>query len=153
MKIIFALFFALLVTASAYSQGTYDAKGAVKSQYKEFAPFVNSASATLSAGAVVCLDLTDDNGIGIDYCIDGFPSVGINTASCAVGARCKVQTKGMFETALFGSALGNAVAGDSAYAAADGTVYGDTTDTGKQPVGIFLNAASATAAVKLFITR
>jgi hypothetical protein len=152
MKLLFALFFALLVTASAYAQGTYTATGAVKSQYKEFKPFVNSASATLTVGEGVCLDLTADDGIAVDYCITGFPPIGIITdTTCAVGARCKVQVAGMFETAVFEAAEGNAVAGSSAYVNAAGGLYGDTSDTDKKPVGIFLDAASATGTVQVFI--
>jgi hypothetical protein len=153
MKLMFAMFFALLVTATAFAQGTYTGTGAVKYQEKVFGPFVNSASTTLAAGSAVCLDLTADDGIAIDYCIDGYPPIGVVTASCAVGARCKVQTKGMFETVLFDPTNGNAEAGNSAYVGANGYVYGDTSDTNKQPLGIFLDAASSTAAVQVFITR
>ena len=152
MKLMFALFFAILVTTSAFAQGTYDAEGAVKSQYKEFKPFVNSASAALTVGEAVCLDLTADDGIAVDYCITGFPPVGVIVdTSCAVGARCKVQTKGMFEAVVLDVTQGNAVAGSSAYAHSDGSVYGDTTDTDKQPLGIFLDAASASGTAQVFI--
>lgn len=152
MKLIFALFFALLVTASAYAQGTYTATGAVKSQYKEFKPFVNSASAALTVGEGVCLDLTADDGIAIDYCVDGYPPVGIIVdTSCAVGAKCKVQTKGMFETAVLNVSNGNAVAGNSAFVYTTGALYGDTTDTNKAPVGYFLDAASVSGTIQVMI--
>lgn len=152
MKLMFVLFFALMVTASAYAQGTYDAAGAVKSQKKQFETFVNSAAAALTVGEGVCLDLTADDGIAIDYCVDGYPPVGIIVdTSCAVGAKCKVQTKGMFEAAVLDVTNGNAVAGNSAYVYTDGSLYGDTTDTNKQPVGIFLDASSASGTIQVFI--
>jgi hypothetical protein len=155
MKLIFALFFALLVTTSAYSQGTLDAAGVVKSQYKLFEPFVNGASAALTIGEGVCLDIgtaPSDDGIHIDYCVDGYPPVGIIAeTSCAVGAKCKVQTKGVFETAVLNVSNGNAVAGNSAYVYTDGSLYGDTTDTNKVPVGLFLDASSASGTIQVFI--
>lgn len=153
MKFILSLL--LLVSASTvFAQGSYDGTGAVKTQVKEYGSFVNSASATLTVGEGVCLDLTADDGIAVDYCITGFPPVGVivNT-TCAVGARCKVQTKGMFEAVVLNVAQGNAVAGSSAYVHSDGSVYGDTTDTDKQPLGIFLDAASASGTAQVFITR
>jgi hypothetical protein len=64
-----------------------------------------------------------------------------------------VQTKGLFETVVLNVTQGNAVAGSSAYAHSDGSVYGDTTDTDKQPLGIFLDAASASGVAQVFITR
>jgi len=156
MKIIFALFFALLVSASAYAQGTLSATGAVKSQYKEFAPFVNGAAAALTVGEAVCLDVgsaPSDDGIHIDYCAVIGTSIGIVTdTSCAVGARCKVQTKGVFETAVLDVSNGNAVAGSSAYVNTDGSLYGDATPADDiQAVGIFLDGSSASGTIQVFI--
>lgn len=153
MKMILGLVIAL-TSFGVFAQGSYDATGAVKLQKKSFEAFVNSASATLTVGEAVCLDLAADDGIAIDYCVTGFPPVGvIAQTSCAVGARCKVQTKGLFETVVLNVTQGNAVAGSSAYAHSDGSVYGDTTDTDKQPLGIFLDAASASGVAQVFITR
>lgn len=154
MKSFFALIFVLAFSVPAFSQGTYDATGAVKYQEKQFKAFVNSASGSLAAGKAVCLDLTADDGIAIDYCAgSGYPPVGVVAATCAVGARCKVQVKGMYETVLLDVTQGNAVAGNSAYVHTDGSVYGDTTDTDKQPLGVFLDAASASGTAQVFITR
>jgi len=151
MKLFLGLILAL-TSFGAIAQGSYDAAGVVKLQEKTFKPFVNSASATLTVGEAVCLDLTADDGIAIDYCITGFPAVGvIAQTECAVGARCKVQTKGMFETVVLDVTQGNAVAGSAVYAHTDGSVYGDTTDTDKQSLGIFLDAASASGTAQVFI--
>lgn len=152
MKTAFTIFFALVVSFSAYAQGSYTATGAVKNQIKEYGAFVNSASGTLAVGEVVCLDITADDGIAIDYCTtSGDPAIGVVVAACAVGASCKVQTAGMFEAAVFGAAQGNAVAGGAAFAHTNGKAYGDTTDDGKEPFGVFLDAASATGTVQVFI--
>jgi len=141
-----------VMSMTAYGQGSYDAAGAVKSQVKKFEAFVNSASATLTVGEAVCLDLTADDGIAVDYCTDGHMPVGVITdTTCAVGARCKVQTKGMFETVVLDVTQGNAVAGSEAYVYTDGSVYGDTTDDGKAPLGIFLDSASASGTAQVFI--
>ncbi len=154
MKMILALAFAFTAFGAFAANNYIDAVGTVKTQAKQYIAVINSANAALTVGEGVCLDLTADDGISVDYCVTGFPPIGVIVdTSCAVGARCKVQTKGMFETVVLDVTQGNAVAGSSAYVHTDGSVYGDTTDTDKQPLGIFLDAASASGTAQVYITR
>lgn len=152
MKSLFAFFF-LLASVESFAQGVYNARGAVKTQQKEFAAFVNSANAALTVGEGVCLDLTTDDGIGIDYCTaSGVPVGLIVDTSCAVGARCLVQTKGVFEAAAFLPGRGNGVAGDPFFVHTDGSIYGDTTPADNiQHLGLFLDAITATGTVQVYI--
>ena len=153
MKTVFAIFFALVITASSFAGDYIDATGAVVSQAKEYKYVVNSASAALTIGEAVCLDLTADDGISVDYCTAIGTSLGIITdTSCAVGARCKLQTKGMFEAAVLNVSNGNAVAGSSAYFNTDGSLYGDTTPADDiTAVGVFLDSASASGTIQVYI--
>jgi hypothetical protein len=153
MKTVFTLIFALVLSANAFGVGgSYDGTGAVKTQNKEYVAVVNSASAALTVGEAVCADLTADDGIAVDYCTaSGVPLGIIVDSSCAVGARCKLQTKGVFEAAVLDVTQGNAVAGSGAYAHTDGSLYGDTTDDDKHPVGLFLDASSASGTIQVLI--
>jgi hypothetical protein len=156
MKTMFAIFFALVVSASAFAQGgSYDALGAVKSQNKEFISVVNSSVGAMTVGMVVCADVTDDNGIGADLCgTAGFKAIGVVTnASCAVGARCKLQTKGYFSEALFKYvSTTNSVAGGVLYATTDGKAYAATAAAALFPIGIALDAsASADGVLEVII--
>jgi hypothetical protein len=154
MKTAFTIFFALIVSASAFAVGgSYDATGAVKTQNKKFTSVVNSASATLTVGEAVCADLTADDGIAVDYCTaTGLPLGLIVTSSCPVGARCLLQTEGVFEAAVLDVTQGNAVAGDLAYAHTDGSVFGDTTPAdGISAFGVFLDSASASGTIQVLI--
>lgn len=145
----FILLFAMSMTA--YGQGTYDATGAVKLQAKEYAAFVNSAAATLTVGEAICLDLTADDGIAVDYCTANGLPLGVIVSDCAVGARCKVQTKGVFDLAVLDVTQGAATAGKAAFVHTDGSLYGTATTTDKFPVGVFLDSAAASGTVQIFI--
>lgn len=153
MKLILALLMTVMAfNAFAADQNYINAAGTVVTQAKEFGVFVNGASAALTVGEGVCFDLTDDDAIHIDYCVDGYPPVGVITdTSCAVGARCKVQTKGIFQAAVLSPAYGAAVAGNSAFVYTDGAMYGDTTDDNKAPIGVFLDASTTTGTIQLYI--
>ena len=156
MKMLFVCFFALVITASAFAQGgSYTATGVVKFQNKEFISVVNSSVGAITKGMVVCADVTDDNGVGVDLCgTAGFKAVGIVVdTSCAVGARCKLQTKGYFADALFKYvATTNSVAGGVLYANTDGKVYAATAAAALNPIGIALDAsASADGALEIII--
>jgi len=137
----------------AQAKNYINAAGTVVTREAEYSTVVNSASAALTVGQAVCHDLTADDGISVDYCTaSGMPLGLIVDTSCAVGARCKLIKRGFFESAAFALAGGgNAVAGSAGYAHTDGTLYGDTTDDDKHPVGVFLDAASATGAVQFFV--
>jgi hypothetical protein len=154
MKSAFTLFFALVVSASAFAVGgSYDATGAVKLQNKQFVSVVNSAAGALTVGEAVCADLTTDDGIGVDFCTaTGLPLGIIADTSCAVGARCKLQVKGVVEAAVLDVTQGNAVAGDLAYAHTDGSLFGDTTPAdGITAVGVFLDAAASSGTIQVLL--
>lgn len=158
MKIVIALLFALTAQSVFAVGGTLDGTGAVKSQNKEYVPVVNGASAALTAGEAVCADLGEsagDNGIHVDYCTASGVSIGlIVDTSCAVGARCKVQTKGVFEAGVLDVTRGNAVAGDPAFVHTDGSLYGDTTPADNiQHVGVFLDSSSASGTIQVFLVK
>lgn len=154
MKLLLAL---LMTVASftAYSQGTYDAVGTVKTREAIFKPFVNGAAGALTVGMVVCLDLTDDNGIAVDYCAgEGFKPVGVITdTSCAVGARCKVQTKGYFAYGRFDYLATATIAGGMVYADTDGDIVRPATVlVSHSPLGVSLDAVAADATtLEIFI--
>lgn len=156
MKTMFAIFFALVVSASAFAQGgSYDALGAVKTQNKSFAAVINSSVGALTKGMIVCADIGDDNAVGVDLCYAaGAKALGVITdTSCAVGARCKVQTKGYFADALFKYvATTNSVAGGVLYATTDGKVYAATAAAGLYPMGIAFDvSASADGTLEILI--
>jgi hypothetical protein len=154
MKSIFTIFFAFIVSAAAFATGgSYDATGAVKHQNKHFVAVVNSASAALTVGEAVCADLTADDGIAVDYCTaTGLPLGIIVDASCAVGARCKLQVNGVLESAVLDVTQGNAVAGDLAYVHTDGSLFGDTTPAdGITAIGVFLDSATASGTIQVLM--
>lgn len=152
MKMFVLLFALVSVDALAQARNYVNAAGTVVTREAEYSVVINSASAALTVGQAVCLDLTADDGVSVDYCTaNGMPLGLITDTSCAVGARCKLIKRGYFASASFGSGLGNAVAGSAGFASTDGTIYGDTTDENKHPVGAFLDSASATAAVEFFV--
>ena len=155
MKLLFACFFALVISTSAFSQGSYDAKGVVKKQDKVFASFVNDASSALTVGMVVCLDNTKDDGISVDFCAgEGFKPVGIVTdTSCAVGARCKLQTKGYFALGKFDYLATATIVGGMLYADVDGDLTAPATVTVADfPVGVTLDAVAAdSSALEIYI--
>lgn len=155
MKSLILLVVAFLSFSAISAQNYIDNEGTVKTRYQGKPPMVvkNSASAALTVGEAVCLDLTDDDGISVDYCAtSGWPAVCmIMDTSCAVGSMCKCQTSGYFATASFDPTEGNAVAGAAIYAGTDGSVHGDTSQGEKQPIGIALDAASATGSLEVFL--
>ena len=154
MKMLFVCFFALVFSASAFAQGSYTATGAIKNQVKQFGSFVNSASSALTVGMVVCLDNTADDGIAVDFCAgEGFKPVGIITdTSCAVGARCKVQTKGYFSAGKFDYLATATVAGGMLYADVDGDIVRPATVlVSHSPLGTSFDAVAADGAIEIFI--
>jgi hypothetical protein len=153
MKLMLALLF-LATAFSAFGQGgVYDLPGTVKTQKKEYIAVVNSASAALTVGEGVCADVTADDGVAVDYCTaTGLPLGIIVDTSCAVGARCKLQVGGVFESAVLDVTQGNAVAGDLAYVHTDGSLFGDTTPAdGITAVGAFLDSSSASGTIQVIL--
>jgi hypothetical protein len=162
MKFLLALFLVVMtftVRAQGYGRNYIDATGAVKSRIAENIVVVNSASTALTVGEAVCLDLTDDNGISVDYCaVAGYkPLCVIKDTSCAVGARCACQTKGYFSNAQFAYiSTTAATAGQVVYASVDGSVYsiGDAAPlnhANKFPVGVALDARNSAGDLEIYI--
>lgn len=145
MKLFVLLLTTFTLTAFAQNQ-SYDATGAIKTQYKKYLPVVNSASGALTKGMVVCLDLTAADGIAVDYCAsEGNKALGVITdVSCAVGARCKLQTKGIFESGNFNHVATNTAAGGPVFAGTDGKLSLPASPTASMsPVGVALEVASS----------
>lgn len=151
MKFAFALFFALVVSASAFAADNYvNAAGVVKTVHAQYLTGVNGSSGALTRGMAVCPDVTDDNGVTVDLCYaEGAKPVGVIVdSSCAVGARCKMQTKGYFAYGKFDYAATATVAGGMIYADVDGDLTRPATVTVAMfPVGITYDAVSADSSV------
>lgn len=144
LMFVFALF---ITTTSAFAQGgSYDATGAVKTQKKEYISVVNKTSATtLTNGMVVCFKPAALDGIAVDLCgTAGFKAAGVVVGTCAVNARCKLQTKGFFPDLVFKYvSTTNSVAGGVLYAYTDGKAYAATAAAALNPIGIALEASAS----------
>lgn len=150
MKTAFAIFFALVLTASAFAQNSLDAAGAVKTLQKSYLSVVNGSAGAMTKGMGVCWDNTDDNGVTVDLCAtEGAKPVGVVTdVSCGVGKRCLLQTKGYFAAGKFDYAATATTAGGMIYADVDGDLTAPATVTVAMfPLGVTYDAVSADSAV------
>lgn len=137
------------------AQNAFNADGTVKTTHKKYLVVKNSASGALTAGEFVAPDLTDDNGIAVDFVYTNSAKAicMIVDTSCAVGALCKCQTYGFTDIAYFDAVGGSATAGGPGFARTDGAVAVDSSIAASDyPVGIFLDADSATGAKQFYIT-
>jgi len=155
MKVFLSMVLAL-TALGALAQGNYiDAAGTVQTRKAEFLTVVNGASGAITRGMAVCFDLTDDNGIHVDLCYaEGAKPVGIVTdLSCAVGARCKLQTKGYYAAGRFDYAATATVAGGMIYADVDGDLTRPASvTTAMFPLGTTFDAVSAdSTALEIYI--
>jgi hypothetical protein len=150
------LLLALLFTFSAFgAQNAFNADGTIKTKHQKFLVVKNSAASALTAGEFVAPDLNDDNGAAVDFVYQDSARAlcMIVDTSCAVGALCKCQTYGFTNLAYFGVENGNATAGGPGFARTTGAVVIEASIAASEyPVGIFLDASSATGAVDFFIT-
>lgn len=152
MKALFIVLALVSAEAMAQAKNYIDATGAVVTREAEYSTVINSAASALTVGEAVCLDLTADDGISVDFCTaNGMPLGLIVDTSCAVGARCKLLKRGYFSAGVLDVTQGNATAGEAAFAHTDGSVYGDLTDDGKHPVGVFLDSSSSSGSIELFV--
>lgn len=161
--ILFAFLLALFTTntfaiiGNIGSSTALDYSGAVKSETLEkiFINVRNSHSSSISAGQVATLDLSDDDGASVDLSASsGLSPLCIMVSSCAVGALCKCQTYGLFDTALFDSTMANAVAGKRFYMSTNNAGYIAARNTdlvSEVSGGVFYDAASASGSVQVFI--
>jgi hypothetical protein len=137
----------LTVSTFAYGQNYIDGAGSVKTKFAEYLNVKNSTSATtLVKGNIVCVDVTDDDGIGVDLCgTAGFKALCmIVEDSCAVGKMCRCQTKGYTDALLFKYvSTTNSVAGGVLYATTDGKGYAATAAAGLWPIGVALDVSGS----------
>lgn len=156
MKLILALVITLAsFGAIAQSNNSLDATGTVKNQAKQYLAVVNGSAGALTKGMAVCFDLTDDNGVTVDLCAaEGYKPVGVVTdTSCAVGARCLLQTKGFFAYGKFDYLATATIAGGMVYADADGDIVRPATVLVSHfPIGTSFDAVSAdSTALEIYI--
>lgn len=162
MKIFFltlVAFFALTANALIVSNNSnsFDNTGAQLS--KDKVHVACKAAVALAYGDVAYYSLTADDGA---TCVagyglgQGFPAAGVvDEGSCSVGAMCKIQVYGIHDAVKIDPASlsgGAAVAGFPAVGSAVAKyVTGGSTVASHSKIGIFLDDASATGTVQLFI--
>lgn len=144
----------LTMSFMAFAENNYiDAVGTVKTRVAEYVMGVNGSAGTLAKGSVVCFDNTDDNGIHVDVCVaDGAKAAGVTTASCAVGARCKLLTKGFIDYLVFDYDATSTATGGMLYSTNDAksTVPASVT-TAMFPIGVAFDAVAADGSIEAFI--
>lgn len=151
----FVLAFLLSFSTAFAVQNAFNADGTVKTTHKKYLVVKNGASSALTVGEFVGPDLTDDNGSSVDFVYTNSARAlcMIVDTSCAVGALCKCQTFGFTDVAYFDALGTTATAGGPGFARTDGAVAVDSSIAASDyPVGIFLDADSATGAKQFFIT-
>jgi hypothetical protein len=136
-----------------------DYAGAVQAGTLEqrFINVINGSGGTLAAGKAVVWDLTADNGATVNVSTTATNTpVCIVAIACASLALCKCQTYGYFSAALFDSTSDNATAGKRVYISAStaGYISGRATELATEvPMGIFLDSATASGSVEIFIDK
>ena len=155
MKVMLALVLAVTAVNAVAQNQSYDATGAVKNQYKEFLSVVNKSASPITVGMAVCADTTADDGVAVSVCLgEGFKPIGIVTqASCAVNARCLLQTKGYFALGKFDYLATATVAGGMIYADVDGDLVRPATVLVSHfPIGTTFDAVAAdSSALEIYI--
>lgn len=163
MKALFILFFSLAFTLTAYADIglvnrsaniKYDGSVDASTEEKRFINVINNEGGTIAAGSLVIMDVTVDDGtsVVVDNSASQTPHC-IMVAACSDNKLCKCQTYGRYSSALYASVNGNAVAGAPFFNSTAAAGYiGEVVLGGVEiPGGIFLDAASATGAVEVFI--
>lgn len=160
MKLLLALLFVMPVFADIGPVGrstNVNLKGELveDSREKWFIKVKNSASATIDNGRVVILDETDDDGFSVDVTTTaGKTPICVMNETCEVGEVCSCQTYGLKTDVGFSAAQNNAVAGGPVYISeGDAGYVGAITSPAANdfPVGVFMDASSATGDVEVFI--
>lgn len=156
-------FFIMLVLAFAFTAfGAIENVGrsaslkfdkSVQNPEKEFINVKNVEGSTISAGMIVVLDLTEDDGASVIIDTTGTRHpLCIMVKDCSDDALCKCQTYGIFDSALVTVANGNASAGAPFYIATTTAGYiSGVAGTGSQVAGEFYDASSASGAIQVFI--
>lgn len=122
---------------------------------KRFINVINQSGGSLAIGSIAILDVANDDGASVTTTTTaGQVPMCVIAVTCASAALCKCQTYGLFEGALFDVTGGNAVAGKPFYisettAGKIGTIAAP--DAGDIPGGVYLDAASSTSAIDVFL--
>lgn len=163
MKNLITLVFAAIFSLSAYADVgpkghstalKYDGTVDTSTLEKHFINVVNNKGSSIAAGSLVYLDVTADDGASVTTgTTDSQTPLCIMVAACADNAACSCQTYGLYSAALFDAEGGNAVAGAPFFLSTANAGYISEGALGADniPAGIFYDAASASAAVEVFI--
>lgn len=118
--------------------------------------FINvKAAAAITAGQVVSLDLTADDGATVVVGpTTGLAPLCFATTAIASGSLGKCQTYGLFDIALFDSTASSATAGKRVWMATGnaGYIAARSTELATEiPVGYFYDAPSVSGTAQIFI--
>lgn len=123
---------------------------------QRFMNVVNRSGGSLAVGSIVVLDVSNDDGASVttSATAGSVPMCVIAKKVCADDKLCICQTYGLFDGALFDVGGGNAAAGKPFYisettAGKIGAIAAP--DASDIPGGVFLDAATSTSAVKVFL--
>lgn len=157
MRLIFALIIAAIASSVYADQNYIDATGTVKNRTVRDIVVVNSAASALTVGKAVCLDLTADDGISVDFCAakgDKAHCVILDT-SCAVGARCTCRREGFLNNGAFNAWIDvyqPATAGSVLYADDSGYIVAKSSASIQyEPIAIALDSSTATGDLQIYI--
>ncbi len=118
--------------------------------------FINvKASAAISAGMVVSLDLTaDDGATALVGPTSGLAPICVAPLAIASGALGKCQIYGLFDAALFDSTNSASVAGAKMYMSTNNAGYISARVTelaSEKSIGYFYDVASASGSMQVFL--
>lgn len=159
----FIVFTALMLSAfGAFSEegpnrrGSLDATGSFAGPDEKFFISVkNGSGGALVSGDVVILDVSADDG----YTVTTSTTAGavphcVLAEACASLAMCKCQTYGLASDLNFTPDQNNAAAGGQAFISESQAGKSDAITSpaaGDRPIGVFMDAATATGDVEVFI--
>lgn len=166
MKKILLVLSMLLVATVAFADvgpvgrsASLDAAGAIQagSVEKWFINVKNVSGGALESGDVVVPDVTEDDGYSVNTSTTAgaFPLCVLDEA-CADDAMCRCQTWGIKTDVNFDSTNANATAGLQVFISENnaGDVQAEALGSyaaGDMPIGVFLDSASASGDVEVFI--
>ena len=153
---IMAVSFASVAEEGPNRRASLDGAGSFQGpEEKFFISVKNVSGGALESGDVVILDTTEDDG----YSVNTSTTAGavphcVLQEACADDAMCKCQTYGLISNLNFTPDQNNAVAGGQAFISESQAGKADaitSVGAGDRPIGVFMDAASATGDVELFI--
>lgn len=161
-----SVLFALLMSFEAFAlinqdgSSSFDATGTVKDREQIFIRVKNGSSSSAAVGTAMSVSTSADDGVTHTISTgegDEAVSCIVSGSAIAAGATGKCQVYGYHSAVLFDSFTGTyATAGESAYVSGnrDGYVHGypeASVATKAKRVGVFLDAATATGSVEVFL--